>query len=143
MTKHEFFSMLKLGLFINPNTKYISQYSQLVDDCQTIFLNYILTYLFVLKLFGIIWSLIMVFHLNFVMPKIWIFFQNISKLRALSHTCTKKKRIQIFPIFLVNKWQNLLEKKHYIVNLIGLIESTYSIVHKAKVIFSLFKWKHE
>jgi len=46
--------MLILGLFINPNTKYISQYSQLVDDYQTAFFNYILTYLFVLKLFGII-----------------------------------------------------------------------------------------
>ncbi len=37
MTKHEFFFMLKLGLFIHPNTKYVSQYSQPVDDCQTIF----------------------------------------------------------------------------------------------------------
>ncbi len=104
-----------------------------MDDYQTIFLNYIWTYLFVLKLFGIIWSLIMVFHLNFVMPKIWQFvLQNISK---ISHMCTKEKKIQIL---LVKKWQILLEKKHYIINLIWLIESTYSIVHKTKVFFSLF-----
>jgi hypothetical protein len=52
--------------------------------------------------------------------------------------CTKKKKFQISPIFLVKKWQNLLEKKNYIINLIWLIESTYSIVHKTTVFFPFF-----